>query len=137
MPECNPASNQTGTHPKNSVFMHGITLSRWTMSYFATALVALLTALGLMVAGNGYPASDSRLRQTRSLMIDPEWCCNIIDHGFACGVSFDASYAARSLITDTPSGRACVSLRTSNPALEQRFNALLHRLTRRLPGGTS
>ena len=34
-------------------------------------------------------------------------------------------------------GRACVKLRADNPALEQRFNALLHRLTRRLPGGAT
>jgi hypothetical protein len=29
-------------------------------------------------------------------------------------------------------GRACVALRESDPAAERRFNALLHRLTRRL-----
>lgn len=30
-------------------------------------------------------------------------------------------------------GRACAALRRSEPAAWQRFNALLHRLTRRLP----
>lgn len=35
--------------------MIGASLSRWTMSYFAAAIVALITALGLMMAGYGYP----------------------------------------------------------------------------------
>ena len=48
--------------------MHGVTLSRWTMSYFATALVALVGALGLMVAGYGYPTSDLRSPQTLLLV---------------------------------------------------------------------
>jgi len=36
--------------------MVGVSLSRWTMSYFATALVALLAAEILMAAGFGFPA---------------------------------------------------------------------------------
>ncbi|ABE62279.1 conserved hypothetical protein [Nitrobacter hamburgensis X14] len=35
--------------------MVGVALSRWTMSYFATAVIALLAAEGLMLAGIGYP----------------------------------------------------------------------------------
>ncbi len=35
--------------------MIGATLSRWTMSYFALALVSLVTAQGLMAAGYGFP----------------------------------------------------------------------------------
>ena len=35
--------------------MIGASLSRWTMSYFAAAIVALITALALMTAGYGYP----------------------------------------------------------------------------------
>ena len=35
--------------------MVGVALSRWTMSYFATALLALIVAEGLMLAGIGYP----------------------------------------------------------------------------------
>jgi len=35
--------------------MMGTSLSRWTMSYFAAAIVALIVALGLMAAGYGYP----------------------------------------------------------------------------------
>jgi hypothetical protein len=38
--------------------MIGATISRWTMTYFATALAWLFVALGLMIAGVGYPAAD-------------------------------------------------------------------------------
>ena len=37
--------------------MIGASISRWTMSYFATALAWLFVALALMVAGFGYPAT--------------------------------------------------------------------------------
>ena len=36
--------------------MAGVSLSRWTMAYFASALLALVVAECLMVAGYGYPA---------------------------------------------------------------------------------
>jgi hypothetical protein len=35
----------------------GVTLSRWTMSYFAAALVALVAAELLMAIGYGYPSA--------------------------------------------------------------------------------
>lgn len=38
--------------------MIGASISRWTMTYFAMALAWLFVALGLMVAGVGYPAAD-------------------------------------------------------------------------------
>jgi len=38
--------------------MPGATLSRWTMSYFATACLMLVLAEGLMAAGYGYPAAS-------------------------------------------------------------------------------
>ena len=38
--------------------MIGASISRWTMSYFATALAWLFVALAMMVAGFGYPAAD-------------------------------------------------------------------------------
>jgi hypothetical protein len=38
--------------------MIGAGISRWTMTYFVAALAWLLVALGLMVAGVGYPAAD-------------------------------------------------------------------------------
>src|SRR6476659_7759830 len=37
--------------------MIGASISRWTMSYFATALAWLFVALALMVAGVGYPSA--------------------------------------------------------------------------------
>ncbi len=48
--------------------MTGVTLSRWTMSYFAAALVALVAALGLMTAGYGFPAAPSRGPETLVLI---------------------------------------------------------------------
>ena len=44
--------------------MMGAALSRWTMASFAAALAFLLGALGLMVAGYGFPAADIRAPQT-------------------------------------------------------------------------
>ena len=35
--------------------MTGVSLSRWTMSYFAAALLCLLAAEALMVLGYGFP----------------------------------------------------------------------------------
>jgi hypothetical protein len=48
--------------------MPGVTLSRWTMSYFAAALVALIAAEGLMAAGYGYPNAPVGAPQTLVLV---------------------------------------------------------------------
>jgi hypothetical protein len=48
--------------------MIGASISRWTMSYFAMALVWLLGALVLMAAGIGYPASDVAAADTLVLV---------------------------------------------------------------------
>lgn len=44
--------------------MTGVSLSRWTMSYFAAALAALLLAEGLMAVGYGYPSAPVASPQT-------------------------------------------------------------------------
>ncbi|MFC5384806.1 hypothetical protein ACFPLB_02380 [Aquamicrobium segne] len=48
--------------------MIGVNLSRWTLSYFAAALFALVVAQGLMVAGYGFPTADLRAPETLVLV---------------------------------------------------------------------
>jgi hypothetical protein len=48
--------------------MIGVTLSRWTMSYFAAALAALLAAELMMIAGYGYPVAALRSPETLVLV---------------------------------------------------------------------
>lgn len=44
--------------------MAGVTLSRWTMSYFAVALACLIGGLALIASGFGYPSHDLAAPQT-------------------------------------------------------------------------
>ena len=48
--------------------MVGASLSKWTMSYFAAALLALIAAEGLMVAGFGFPNAPIRGPETLVLV---------------------------------------------------------------------
>lgn len=48
--------------------MSGVALSRWTMTYFASALAALLAAECLMAAGFGYPAAAAGAPETLALV---------------------------------------------------------------------
>ncbi|RXH26196.1 hypothetical protein XH99_22030 [Bradyrhizobium nanningense] len=59
--------------------MIGASLSRWTLSYFATALTALIAAEVLMTVGFGFPsypieeAVDGVHWADVSLTYDPPW----------------------------------------------------------------
>ena len=59
MPGC-PSPARAGA----GAAMTGVSLSRWTMSYFAAALFALVAAEVLMVAGYGFPNDPLRSPQT-------------------------------------------------------------------------
>lgn len=48
--------------------MAGVALSRWTMAYFASALLALLVAECLMAVGFGYPAAPVGAPETLALV---------------------------------------------------------------------
>jgi hypothetical protein len=48
--------------------MIGVTLSRWTMSYFAAALVALMAAEVMMAVGYGFPAAEIAAPETLILV---------------------------------------------------------------------
>ncbi len=48
--------------------MTGVSLSRWTMTYFAAGLVALVAAEGLMAAGYGFPNAPVQAPQTLVLV---------------------------------------------------------------------
>lgn len=50
-----PAVDPPAPFPERKIAVVGVALSRWTMSYFATAVLALIAAEGFMLAGIGYP----------------------------------------------------------------------------------
>ncbi|MFC3074571.1 hypothetical protein [Shinella pollutisoli] len=48
--------------------MHGASLSRWTMSYFAAACLFLILGQGMMAAGYGYPTVSTAAPETLALV---------------------------------------------------------------------
>ncbi|CAH1696151.1 conserved membrane hypothetical protein [Hyphomicrobiales bacterium] len=64
-----PAGSAAGIapHGRNAI-VPGATLSRWTMSYFAAALIALVAAELLMAIGYGYPNAPVESAQTLVLV---------------------------------------------------------------------
>lgn len=80
--------------------MLGVTLSRWTMSYFFAALSALVAAETMMVAGFGYPAAGLRAPETLVLVhvITIGWLSLLM-----CGALFQFApvLIARRLYSDT------------------------------------
>ncbi len=63
-----PVDPSAGIGPtRKEAAVPGVTLSRWTMSYFATALVSLIIAELLMTVGYGYP--NAPIRSAESLVL--------------------------------------------------------------------
>lgn len=80
--------------------MPGVTLSRWTMSYFFAALSALIAGEVLMAAGFGYPSAGLRAPETLILVhvITIGWLSLLM-----CGALFQFApvLIARRLYSDT------------------------------------
>src|SRR5690606_38780681 len=112
--------------------MLGASLSRWTMSYFAAALLALLAAETLMASGYGFPFAELRSAETLFLvhLVALGWLSLLMSGAL---LQFVPVLVARPLYSDTLPLPALLALVAGLIALLGGFLQLDGRLTWAMP----